>query len=87
MLGINPRGDAGWLPPRATWFRVPIYFLGIGGEIEFTLDILSASGAPIDWAAVEADARPDDADPDTWPAMWQKLTGQIGTTWGDLCSP
>lgn len=87
VMGINPDGLAGSLPPGAHG-RIPIFFhvpLGTPGHtiLRFNLETIVSETLPIDWAAIETEVRPPEVDPEVWAVLWPNLTAQIGDTWGD----
>lgn len=83
VLGINFDQPAGLLPPGSS-YRIPVHFQAPSTDwVGFRLEQMGARNAPIDWQAVEAEIKPDDADPSEWDPMFAQLKQQIGTTWAD----
>lgn len=85
VLGIHQgSGAAGVLPPGASG-RIPVYFRSdtSARNIRFDLSVLEADDQVIDWAAIEAELRPDDINPDLWPLIWNRFVAQVGTTGAD----
>ncbi len=71
--------------------RIPVYYAGLqqpwdfnDTAVEFELGTHTAGDTTaIDWPSLEAELRPDWIAPDVWPAVFDTLRTQIGTTWGD----
>ncbi|MFO7538973.1 MAG: RHS repeat-associated core domain-containing protein [Chloroflexota bacterium] len=83
LLGINFNQPAGILTP-GSQYTIPIYFqVRTAGQAQFTLESMIADTTPIDWAAIEADVRPDDLDPELWDVIWSNFTTQMGGTWAE----
>jgi len=87
VLGVNMNGPVGVLPPGSS-FSIPIQFRSStsANEIRFDLEVLPPGIQPIDWAAVEQEARPPGIQDDAWNAIWSNLRAGIGTTWADYLS-
>jgi len=70
ILGINFDQPAGNLPPGSN-HRIPVYFqVTEPGTVHFYLDKMVADATLIDWNVVEAELRPENADPEIWDAMF-----------------
>jgi RHS repeat-associated protein len=83
-LGINTSGPAGVLPPGASG-RIPIFFQAATNErqISFSLEVLDASNAPVNWNALEAELRPADFEPTLWNGVWAEFKRQVGASAAD----
>jgi RHS repeat-associated protein len=74
--------------------RVPVYYAGLqrpwdatDEDVEFVIHIHAAgSSAPRDASAWKASMRPSWIPADTWDAVFDNLTAQLGTTWGEYVS-
>ncbi|MFH0981363.1 MAG: RHS repeat-associated core domain-containing protein [Planctomycetota bacterium] len=86
VLGVNPDGPAGLVPPGFQG-RIPIHFrapsVGGGTWVSFHLRQMVADAAPVDWDEIEPLVHPADIDPGAWDAIWSQLTADIGSTWAD----
>ncbi len=84
VLGVGFDGPAGTLSPGSS-YRIPIYFQvpSNSGDIDFTVENMTADTTPIDWATIEKDIRPDDMDDDAWAVIWTNFKAQMGGTWAD----
>lgn len=85
VLGANPSGPAGVLPPGAA-NRVPVYFKAstTRPDIRFKLEAVAADSTPVDWNAIEAQARPAGMEDGLWETIWQNFTWGTGLTWADF---
>jgi RHS repeat-associated protein len=74
--------------------RVPVYYAGLqppwdqtDEEVEFVIHIHAAGNSTQrDASAWKASLRPSWMSTDTWDAVFDNLTAQLGTTWGDYVS-
>ncbi|MBM4087006.1 MAG: hypothetical protein FJ272_19625, partial [Planctomycetes bacterium] len=87
VMAVNDTGPAGVLSPGASarlpfWSYMPFDRRGL----EITVGSLTGGleEQVIDWDAMEADLRPSWMDADSWNAMWDVFTQQMGPTWGDF---
>ena len=83
-MGPNPIGPVHILSP-GSGNEIPIYFQGDGSvtTMPFSLGLLVANLAPVDWAGLESKLRPPDMAADLWAAIWANFRALIGTTWAD----
>ncbi len=83
MLGVNPNGPAGTLPPGAAGI-ITLYVQGVGpGSVQPGLHWLTGI-AHIDWEATETEVRPPDVSDALWDMVWERLKVHVGDTWSDL---
>ncbi len=84
LLGINPNGPPGVLPPGASGM---IEFNGYGhtrGEEDVVLEVGEVNDNAIDWQLLESSLRPDGMDPDEWTALFNGIRELMGTTWREF---
>ncbi len=85
LLGINPEGPAGTLPPGFSHtIAIPFQINSNQPHLQvtFSVDVKLANDVVIDWQAQEPLVKPVTA-PANWDQVWQALTAQLGSTWGD----
>ena len=82
VLGVNPKGPAGVLPPGAA-NSIPIEFLVPAGasSLNFELRMMEQNQTPIDWEQQAAVMRPADMDEAEWAAVWPQIRAWFGETW------
>ncbi|MBZ5630062.1 MAG: Ig-like domain repeat protein, partial [Acidobacteriia bacterium] len=85
LLGINPEGPAGVLPPGAegsiTLKATPS---AASGNVAFSLDSYGDSTETIDWGSLKESLRPSHVDATAWDAIFANFTAVAGATWGDF---
>ena len=85
LLGYNPTGPFGTLPPgfqgsiTLSWKPVAE---GAGVTSTFTLETLRDPNEPFDWNAVAVQDLPADTSPQQWAAYVSKAAPLLGSTWG-----
>ncbi len=82
MLGINPDGPAGVLPPGAADEIVVYVAAAPAGRMRFQLHWLTGK-SPIDWDAIEDTVRPANVPPEQWAQIWNRLRAHVGGSLGD----
>jgi len=83
MLGVNPNGPAGVLPPGVSGV-ITLYVRGTGpGTIHLGLAQRSGS-KPVDWEAEGATLRPPDITDEEWHALWSAVAYHVGQTWQEF---
>ncbi len=83
LIGVNPDGPAGILPPGA---KGTIKVLGIGtqtGDESYVLSVGGYSNDPIDWTSIQSMIRPVGIDDDDWNTLFNQLQAEFGTHWSD----
>jgi hypothetical protein len=84
LIGANPNGPAGILPPGAHG-TITIYASGLTvGANHFQLTIGGYPGTPIDWAGIEPLIHPAWIPDDEWHNFVTLLQANIGDTWDDF---
>jgi hypothetical protein len=84
LIGANPNGPAGILPPGAHG-TITIYASGLTvGANHFQLTIGGYPGTPIDWAGIEPLIHPDGIPDDEWHNFVTLLQANIGDSWDDF---
>ncbi|HEY1378789.1 MAG TPA: RHS repeat-associated core domain-containing protein [Gemmataceae bacterium] len=88
---INASGATPGLLQPGEHVRVPVYFVGLGGPLDFgdgflhsSLSVFNASTTPIDWPSLQDTLRPPDISAEAWAPIYGNLVAQVGPTWGDF---
>ena len=85
ILGIENTGPAGTLPPgyQGT-IQIPYESntLVAGAQINFSLQVLTGDGTPMNWSSLESSLQPSYIPNSAWPAVFANLTAEFGATTG-----
>ena len=83
VLGVNPSGPAGTLPPGLESGVSVLFRLQQGDESTFRLYRMEATDEQVDWDAYKDRMRPEGLSSADWDALWPTLKANLGTTWAD----
>ncbi len=87
LLGINPNGPAGILPPGFTG-QIVVNFqptLGNGNVVNFEVgSTTTSSTSSVDWSSLESSLQPDFVSSGAWAATFANFTARAGSTLGQF---
>ncbi|MCA9124654.1 MAG: carboxypeptidase regulatory-like domain-containing protein [Planctomycetales bacterium] len=83
LVGINPDGPSGILPPGARGSITLFATASSQGTERYTAERFDPTTEMIDFEASEADMRPPGLDDTTWNALFAQVQSQIGVSWDD----
>ena len=84
VLGVNPFGSAGILPPGTSG---EIAFRGYGhseGDEDLVLEIDRVDDSEVDWEALRQSLQPEGVAPDDWNPMFAEIRKVMGETWREF---
>ena len=81
LIGVNPNGPAGVLPPGARGHIVVYGRTLTEGDDQLDLTIGDYPDVPIDWNALKQVIRPEGISAADWDAMYPHLQANVGATW------
>ncbi len=84
LIGINPDGPAGILPPGAHGTLTIYAQAATPGGNSFQLTIGGYPGTPINWSAIEPLLQPDEIADADWHGVMTRLAANIGPNWDDF---
>lgn len=84
LIGVNPNGPAGVLPPGAHGTITIYAAANTSGSNHLQLTIGGYPGLPMDWEGIEPLIRPDGIPVDQWQNFVGHLAANIGDTWDDF---